>query len=124
MTTPVDQIKTMRQQAEEIFRAALKAVDPIEAVFRYVKLVDGGLQIGERRFEFKDYDRILVVGAGKAGAPMVKALEDYWAIAYRMVSLWSRKDTACRCSTYEHMRRDILFPMNAEYEVPRIFCHW
>ena len=76
MTTPVGQIKTMRQQAEEIFRAALKAVDPIEAVFRYVKLVGGGLQIGERRFEFKDYDRILVVGAGKAGAPMVKALED------------------------------------------------
>ncbi|MGB9438201.1 MAG: glycerate kinase [Desulfobacterales bacterium] len=76
MTTPVDQIKTMRQQAEKIFRSALKAVDPIEAVFRYVKVVDGGLQIGERRFEFKDYDRILVVGAGKAGAPMVKALED------------------------------------------------
>ncbi len=76
MTTPVEQIITMRQQAEEIFRAALKAVDPIEAVFRYVKLVDGVLQVGERRFEFKDYDRILVVGAGKAGAPMVKALED------------------------------------------------
>ncbi len=66
----------MRQQAEEIFRAALKAVDPIEAVFRYVKLVDGALQVGERRFEFKDYDRILVVGAGKAGAPMARALED------------------------------------------------
>jgi glycerate 2-kinase len=76
MTTQVDQVESMRQQAEEIFRAALKAVDPIEAVFRYVKVVDGGLQIGERRFEFKDYDRILVVGAGKAGAPMVKALED------------------------------------------------
>ncbi len=66
----------MRQQAEEIFRAALKAVDPIEAVFRYVKTVDGALQVGERRFEFKDYDRILVVGAGKAGAPMARALED------------------------------------------------
>ena len=76
MTTHVDQIKPMRQQAEEIFRAALKAVDPIEAVFRYVNLVDGALQVGERRFEFKDYDRILVVGAGKAGAPMARALED------------------------------------------------
>jgi len=76
MTTHVDQVESMRQQAEEIFRAALKAVDPIEAVFRYVKLVDGALQVGERRFEFKDYDRILVVGAGKAGAPMARALED------------------------------------------------
>ena len=66
----------MRQQALEIFQAALRAVDPIEAVLRYVKVVDDGLQVGERRFEFKDYDRILLVGAGKAGAPMAKALED------------------------------------------------
>ena len=76
MTTHVDPIEPMRQQAEEIFRAALKAVDPIEAVLRYVKRVDGALQVAGRRFEFKDYDRILVVGAGKAGAPMARALED------------------------------------------------
>ena len=76
MTTQAEQRIPMRQQAEEIFRAALKAVDPIEAVFRYVKLADGVLQVGERRFEFEDYDRILVVGAGKAGAPMARALED------------------------------------------------
>jgi hydroxypyruvate reductase len=76
MTTQAEQRIPMRQQAEEIFRAALKAVDPIEAVFRYVKTVDGGLQVGEHRFEFEDYDRILVVGAGKAGAPMARALED------------------------------------------------
>ena len=36
MTTHVDPIEPMRQQAKEIFRAALKAVDPIEAVLRYV----------------------------------------------------------------------------------------
>jgi len=76
MTTQAEQRIPMRQKAEKIFRAALKAVDPIEAVFRYVKMVDGALQVGERRFEFKDYDRILVVGAGKAGAPMARALED------------------------------------------------
>ena len=76
MTTQTEQRIPMRQQAEKIFRAALKAVDPIEAVFRYVKTVDGALQVGERRFEYKDYDRILVVGAGKAGAPMARALED------------------------------------------------
>ncbi|NNL76342.1 MAG: DUF4147 domain-containing protein, partial [Desulfobacterales bacterium] len=60
----------MRGQALEIFQAALRAVDPIEAVIRYVKLVDDALQIGERLFEFKDYERILLVGSGKAGAPM------------------------------------------------------
>ncbi len=76
MTAQVDQVERMRQQAENIFRAALKAVDPIEAVLRYVQTVDGALQVGERRFKFKDYDRTLVVGAGKAGAPMARASAD------------------------------------------------
>jgi hydroxypyruvate reductase len=76
MTSQADQVEAMRQHAMEIFQAALKAVDPVEAILRHVKRVDDGLQIGEHRFAFKDYDRILVVGAGKAGAPMARALED------------------------------------------------
>jgi len=76
MTHQADQVESMRQHARTVFEAALKAVDPIEAVLRYVKRVDDGLQVGEHRFAFKDYDRILVVGAGKAGAPMARALED------------------------------------------------
>ena len=76
MTSQADQVETLRQHAMEIFQAALKAVDPVEAILRHVKRVDGGLQIGEHRFVFKDYDRILVAGAGKAGAPMARALED------------------------------------------------
>ncbi len=76
MTSHTGHLETMRQHAMEIFQAALKAVDPVEAILRHVKRVDDGLQIGESRFVFKDYDRILVVGAGKAGAPMARALED------------------------------------------------
>jgi len=76
MTTKADQVETMRRQAMEIFQAALKAADPVVAIQRYVKLAGDGLLIGEHRFNFADYDRILVVGAGKAGAPMAKALED------------------------------------------------
>lgn len=76
MTTQFKHLESMRRHAEEIFRAGLKAVDPIEAVLRYVKLVEGALQVGQHRFEFANYDRILVVGAGKAGAPMARALED------------------------------------------------
>jgi hydroxypyruvate reductase len=76
MTPPTDQAEPIRQHALEIFQAALKAVDPIEAIFRYVRLTDDVLQVGEHRFALKDYDRILVVGAGKAGAPMARALEE------------------------------------------------
>jgi glycerate 2-kinase len=76
MTIKTDQIDVMRQHAREIFQAALKAVDPVEAILRHVKQVDDGLQIGAHRFKFEDYDRILVSGAGKAGAAMAQALED------------------------------------------------
>ncbi len=76
MTTQADQVQTMRRQAMKIFQTALKAVDPVEAIHRYVKPAEDGFQIGEHRYKFQDYDRILVVGAGKAGAPMAKALED------------------------------------------------
>jgi len=76
MTTHFDQVETMRQHAMEIFQAALGAVDPVEAILRCLKPAGNGFQIGEHRFDYQDYDRILVVGAGKAGAPMAKALED------------------------------------------------
>ena len=76
MTPQTDQAEPIRQHALEIFQAALKAVDPVEAIFRYVQLTDDVLQVGEHRFALKDYDRILVVGAGKAGAPMARALEE------------------------------------------------
>ena len=76
MKTQADQTETMRQHALEIFQAALKAADPMEAILRHVKPADDGFQVGEHRFKFQDFDRILVVGAGKAGAPMAKALED------------------------------------------------
>ena len=76
MTTQADQVEAMRQHAMEIFEAALRAADPVEAICRYVKLDGDGIRIGEHRFKFQDYDRILVVGAGKAGAPMARALED------------------------------------------------
>lgn len=75
MTPKTDPVDVMRQHALEIFQAALKAVDPVDAILRHVKLVDAGLQIGAQRFKFSDYDRILVTGGGKAGASMAKALE-------------------------------------------------
>jgi glycerate 2-kinase len=76
MTIQTDQVDTLRRHAMEIFQAALEAVDPVEATLRHVKLENEVLQIGDQSFELKDFDRILVVGAGKAGAPMARALEN------------------------------------------------
>jgi glycerate 2-kinase len=66
----------MRRHALRIFRAAIEAVDPEKAVLRHVKVADNALVMDGRRLNLQEYDRILVVGAGKADAPMAKALED------------------------------------------------
>ena len=76
MTPQADQVESMRQHARAVFEAALKAVDPVEAILRYVQVENDTLQVGEHSFAFKDFDRILVAGAGKAGAPMARALEE------------------------------------------------
>ena len=69
-------IVKLRHHARQIFQAGLQAVDPVEAIIRHVTLNGDVLCISDRQFNLKDYDRILVVGAGKAVAPMAKAVED------------------------------------------------
>jgi hydroxypyruvate reductase len=69
-------IEKMRAHALQIFQAALQAVDPVEAIVRHVKLSNDVFMIGDSTYELKSYDRIFVVGAGKAVAPMAKAIED------------------------------------------------
>ena len=69
-------IAKMRKHALQIFQAGLQAVDPVEAIKRHTRLEKDLLFIGDRQFSLNDYDRILVVGAGKAVAPMARAMED------------------------------------------------
>jgi hydroxypyruvate reductase len=66
---------TLRKQALAIFRAAVKAADPVEAVLRNFRLRDGLLEAGGRGYKLSRYDRIFVIGAGKASAAMAKAVE-------------------------------------------------
>jgi glycerate 2-kinase len=75
MNADIPMTESLRQQAREIFDAALRAVDPEEAILGHMKLTDGVLTVGEGTFPLKDYNRIFVVGAGKADAPMAKAVE-------------------------------------------------
>ena len=56
--------RLLRRQALSIFRAALAAADPADAVLRHL-----------RKRDFSPYRNIYVVGAGKAGASMAHAAE-------------------------------------------------
>lgn len=68
--------RDLRGPLIRVMRAALHAVDPMEAVRRNVSLEAETLTIGPGAYRLSEIDRILVVGAGKAGAPMAAALYD------------------------------------------------
>ena len=63
-----------REHARLIVDAALAAVDPSAAVLRSVRLRGDDLHIGETHVSLSDIDRVVVVGAGKAGVPMSRAI--------------------------------------------------
>jgi hydroxypyruvate reductase len=71
----------MREHAWHIMRAALDAVEPGAAVRRHMRLAAGRLivedsQGGQRAYDLDGCERILVVGGGKAGAPMAGAVAE------------------------------------------------
>jgi len=71
-----DHLMKMRQDAETIFRSGISAVQPEAAIKRHCRLDDARLIIGENGFDLSGFQNIFAVGAGKAGAPMAKAVED------------------------------------------------
>ena len=64
-----------REIALSLLKTAIVAVDPKVAVLRHVRLQDSTLHVGDRQYNLHQYDRIFVVGAGKATAPMAQAIE-------------------------------------------------
>jgi hydroxypyruvate reductase len=67
--------KILHRHALDIFKAALKAADPAEAVLRHVRINSGTLIAVRTRYPLSRIKNIYVVGAGKASAAMAKAVE-------------------------------------------------
>jgi glycerate 2-kinase len=65
----------LRRHALDIFRAALKAADPCDAVLRHLHVKADVLIAGRRRYPLSNLRNIYVVGAGKASAAMARAVE-------------------------------------------------
>ncbi len=63
----------LRQHLAAIRQAALLAVDPEEAVRRYLKRVGSRLTLGEAAWDLAQLERVFVVGAGKAAVKMTQA---------------------------------------------------
>jgi glycerate 2-kinase len=79
MTTGHAYLSAMRADAEGIFRAGIDAAAPGDAVRRHCRRQGNTLQAGQRFYDLNDFDRIVVVGAGKASATMAQAVEELLA---------------------------------------------
>ncbi|MGA2198422.1 MAG: glycerate kinase [Nitrososphaerales archaeon] len=59
----------------EAVEAALDAVEPRRLIASKLRVVGGQLVVGGERYDLGKFRRILVIGGGKAGGPMSRALE-------------------------------------------------
>jgi glycerate 2-kinase len=65
----------LSRDALRIFRAALKAADPAEAVLRHMQLTANVLTAGRKRYGLASFRNVYVIGAGKASAQMALPIE-------------------------------------------------
>ena len=71
----------MRKDAKDIFQSSIVSVEPYQAVRKFMRLVGDDLIVGSeegrsRKIGLKNFDRVSLVGGGKATAPMAKAVEE------------------------------------------------
>ena len=74
MTKAIEEtLKKLRQDASDIFKSSLDAVDPYDAVCRHLSLEGDYLLVGNQKVDCPP--RVYVIGFGKAAAPMAQAVE-------------------------------------------------
>lgn len=66
--------KTESELIGKILSASLTAVDPGEAIFRQLKVSGNWLIAGPRQFDLNSYQRVFVIGLGKAARAMADAV--------------------------------------------------
>ncbi len=69
-------LSEMRHDAAEIFQAGLRAVAPGAAVKKFCLLDGEILRVDGQPYDLRRYNKIFVIGAGKAGASMARAIEE------------------------------------------------
>jgi hydroxypyruvate reductase len=80
MTNSVKQQATQRASLDTIFRAGLQRVDPYQMVLDHVRLEGSILSVNvdadRLQLDLDAFTEIIVLGAGKATAPMARAMEE------------------------------------------------
>jgi hydroxypyruvate reductase len=68
--------QTWREKAARIMKAALDSVDPRLAVLQNFTLKNSTLIVNQNEYDLDSYNRVFLVGAGKAGQPMAEAVSE------------------------------------------------
>ncbi|MHB9028025.1 MAG: DUF4147 domain-containing protein [Candidatus Latescibacterota bacterium] len=76
----------LKETARAIFAVAVRAADPYEGIRRFVKIEGDDIVIDGERYPSDRYDKVVVVGGGKASARMGQALEE--ALGERIAAGW------------------------------------
>ncbi|MBI5568211.1 MAG: glycerate-2-kinase family protein, partial [Chloroflexi bacterium] len=63
----------LRAVAAQLQQAALRAVDPAEAVYKAMSRVGDQLLVDSRAYDLRHFEQVFVGGAGKAAVPMADA---------------------------------------------------
>jgi len=71
-----EKLSDQRQNAVDIFQAGLQAVAPGAAIKKFCRLDNDTLSVDGQQYDLDSFSTILVVGAGKAGASMARAIEE------------------------------------------------
>ena len=66
---------SLRRDAKTIFQAALDAAHAGNAVRAHLSLRGGILKAGNHRFPLQAFDRVFLIGVGKAAVEMAAAVE-------------------------------------------------
>ncbi|MFT5701617.1 MAG: glycerate 2-kinase [Desulforhopalus sp.] len=69
-------LERLRKDAIDIFQTGLKAVAPGTAIRRCCSLEGRNLVVDDKEYNLDSFNRLLVLGTGKAGASMAKAIEE------------------------------------------------
>ncbi len=72
----LDRAAQRRAVVLELFRAALRAAEPRAAIRRHLRRDGQRLTADGREYDLASFNRVLIAGAGKAGAAMAQELED------------------------------------------------
>ena len=76
MTIEISLLQKMRQDAVDIFNKGLAAVNPKICIHRCCRLENNILKVNSKAYDLDKFERIIVLGAGKAGASMACAVEE------------------------------------------------